>query len=121
MAVDKNSLGGCLVLIVLLGAAFIIAVQRGCTAGSGSTNKVDAPLGTEDRLHQNIVNELGESNRNVKRITDYLYSRGHVMVVLAFNDNLTQDMVRLGIKMDVTNILKAIKESQCNFSRVSIE
>jgi hypothetical protein len=77
------------------------------------------------RLQGVILAKLGPANRkNVKRV-DHVFSgvnRGQpgIIVQFAINDNLTKNMVKLGAREDVANILQAIANSGTDYFSVRI-
>src|SRR3990172_12706582 len=115
----RQSCGGCLVLIILIGVGFyylggfidkgIDALDKQQKANEAAQRQldIDVPLGTEQRLRHDVTKTLSESNRNVARVSKFDVNKGHVALTIAFNDNLTQGMIQLGMKSDIADILKA--------------
>lgn len=57
--------------------------------------------------------KLGASNRDVERVSMVKVSKdeGILTVQWAVNDNLTSNLIKVGARMDATNILQVVKES----------
>lgn len=75
-----------------------------------------------DLLRDRLTDLLGDSNRDVKRFPDFsARPGGQVYVKVAFNDNLTEGLVKNGVRLDCTEMLQAIRESGFDFRNVFIE
>lgn len=66
-----------------------------------------------DDLQARIKDVLGESNRSVERVSQYVWDEGTqtLFVQFAINDNLLESFILAGIQEDVTNILKTVSQS----------
>ena len=76
---------------------------------------------TEARLRHDIESSLSRSNRSVRRVSSIGVSDGSVSVAFAVDDNLTQNMIRSGIRRDIVKILKAAQKSGYDFTVIKIE
>lgn len=72
-----------------------------------------ATLAPLDALKFQIETALGESNRNVPRLTsfDWTESDKVLMIRWAVNDNLGTDLILIGVQTDVTDMLQIIAQS----------
>lgn len=75
-----------------------------------------------ERLLFNIQDVLGNSNRDVERISEYWYDpeQGLVCVMFAINDNLTSNLRRYGARADVLDILEQVALSGLDYSGVDV-
>ena len=66
-----------------------------------------------DDLQARIKEVLGESNRSVERVSEYVWdeSTQTLFVQFAINDNLLESFIVTGIQTDVTDILKTVSQS----------
>jgi hypothetical protein len=87
------------------------------TAGLNPEN----PKGSSERAEFEIRKTLGTSNRKVQRVRSLKIDGKQIFVDVAFNDNLTTNMVKGGIKMDICDVIKAVQESGYDFDQISIE
>lgn len=94
-------LGGIVGLLVIVGIA---------TSGSDSPPpKVAAP---EDKLATALSSVLGDSNRNVARISRASVDNdGTVEVRWSINDNVTPDLAKESARQDVVNIVMSVKQT----------
>src|SRR5688572_5199766 len=115
-----QSCAGCfvliLVLIILIGVGFYFlagfidegfeALDRQQKANEATQKQldIDIPRGTEQRLRHDVSKALSDSNRNVARVSQFDVNSGQIALTIAFNDNLTQGMIQLGMKADIANI-----------------
>ena len=95
----------------------------GSSTGEGATEGLnpEAPIGTPERAEFEIRKTLGTSNRKVQRVRSLRIDGKEIFVDVAFNDNLTTNMVKRGIKMDICDVIKAVQESGYDFDQISIE
>ena len=110
----------------LLLAAILVAVacegpDNRSTSSASSALPASLPsTGTLNRLSYEVDTILGSSNRNMKprfRITP----NGKTLTIqVAFNDNLTEHLIRVGMTMDLSNILKALHQSGYEYSKVTL-
>lgn len=64
------------------------------------------------QLRGNITDALGEGNReDVDRLGEVSKTDGVIVVKWAIDDNLTENMIKTGVRMDVQDILKAVKDT----------
>lgn len=80
-----------------------------------------APLSPEDQLQVDIENVLNKSNRDVPRITEISSSTGVINIKFTINDNLSEDMIKSGAKMDIADILKAVAQNGVEYNLINIE
>jgi hypothetical protein len=67
-----------------------------------------------------LLAELGESNRDVSRISDFSISADLIEIEWAINDNLTEGFIKTGARIDVADMLKVIRESGVPVSTVRL-
>ncbi len=65
-------------------------------------------------LRSRIETTLGESNRNVTRVSEYTWDEPTQILFVTFsiNDNLTEGFIVTGIQSDITDILKTVTQSR---------
>lgn len=95
--------------------------QRGATSTPSSEIAKEEPIGTEARLRHVIADALGTSNRNVQKVSRLDVSSGNITVTIAFDDNLTENFIRGGIRRDIVDVLKAARDSGYEFSEIHID
>ena len=81
-------------------------------------------LEPEAAVRQAITDALRDSNRDVERVSEIsltLDEPPQIYVLWAINDNLTEEMLKGGAKLDVTNMLEAIAESGFEYDSVLVE
>lgn len=78
----------------------------------------DVPLPTEtpeplDYLESLVVDVLGSSNRDVPRLSGFIWDAesSEIVVTVAGQDNFTDEMITRGIQMDIVDILRVIYTS----------
>ncbi len=73
-------------------------------------------------LKQLVADALGTSNRDAQRLSDFSFdpSTSEISVTFAANDNLTENMIKRGIQMDIVEILKTIYQSKTSIPYNSI-
>jgi hypothetical protein len=76
-------------------------------------------LSPEAVLRDLLTAELGDSNRDVARLTN-LEMGDPLVIDFAINDNLTEDFIRRGAMLDFVSILELLSTSNIPFSKVSI-
>ena len=68
-------------------------------------------------LRSALARELGTVNREgVKRLSTVKLDNGQLTVKWAIDDNLTENMIKTGARLDVQNILKTVKASDVDAS-----
>lgn len=70
-----------------------------------------------------VKSALRESNREVDRITSIEFDYLKPVAILfkwTINDNLTEDMIKLGAKYDVAEILKVVSKSGIDYSAIKL-
>lgn len=70
-----------------------------------------------------VEKELGEGNREVSRIAELEFDKpneGAIFIKWAINDNLTENFIKYGAKMDVVRILKALADSQIDYTYITL-
>lgn len=116
---------GCLVLVAL--AILLLVLINSCQGGS---KKADAPSTTapaaaattaatpaapadpQAKLDKAVRDALGSSNRDgVQRVSSVEFVDGVAKVKFAFNDNLSEKMVKAGARMDTAKVIKAVKST----------
>jgi len=70
-------------------------------------------LPPEAQFEKTIEKTLGESNRNVKRLSELQYNatNGQLIIKWALNDNLSTGLVKRGAMLDISNVLKYISQN----------
>lgn len=119
----------------LLVFSLFILFAAGTTDSDSNSNEIKQPAtpkpkpppkpepakGTVERLSFEIKNALGESNRKVPKVSkSVINAKKVVAVVFAVDDNLTNNMVKQSAKIDIKDILKAVKSSDVMYSKISI-
>jgi len=69
-------------------------------------------------LKAEIAKALGEGNRDLAKVQEVSIAGDRITVRFAIDDNLIVSWVAYGAKDDVSKILKAIAQSQVEFSSV---
>lgn len=70
-----------------------------------------------------VEKELGKGNREVSRIAELEFDKpneGAIFVKWAINDNLTENLIKYGAKMDAVRILKALADSQIDYTYITL-
>lgn len=64
-------------------------------------------------LRSRIENTLGESNRDVARVSEYIWDEPTQILFVTFsiNDNLTESFIVTGVQSDIADILKTVSQS----------
>ena len=111
----RNTLIGCSVLAlicVICGVAFALWSP---SSTSISTNSSDV-----EQLKNDLQNAIGPSNRDVERIirADYSVDEGRLTVQWSINDNLSEDFIRGGAKLDIVAMLEVLQVSGFEYSEV---
>ena len=72
--------------------------------------RTPAPAVSPDQqLRMEIEKALGSNNGQRRPLTDFkITAGGAIIIVWQINDNLTEDLVKRGVRMDIAAILKAI-------------
>ena len=73
----------------------------------------------EENLRKAIEDALGDSNRDIARISEFEVT-DQIFVQWAINDNLTEDMIKGGAQLDITEILQAVSESEVEYNSVRV-
>jgi hypothetical protein len=76
-------------------------------------------LSPSENLHQSIVETLGKSNRDVERLSEFEVT-DEVFIQWAINDNFTENMIKSGTQIDITNMLKTIASSGVTYGSVRL-
>jgi hypothetical protein len=71
-------------------------------------------------LEEQIMVVLGDSNRNVKRISKIEFMADVINIEWTIDDNFTENMIRKGAQMDVADLLKAIRASGLPFGLINL-
>ena len=70
-------------------------------------------------LNAVIADALGRGNRDVERVAKASKTLDVIDVEWAINDNLSEDMIRDGVKLDIVDVLKALDESGIEYDFVN--
>lgn len=96
-------------------------------AAAKKKTEEDAKLKAEQetpqyKLNKSVTKALGEkSNRDGQKITTLtIDSSGNIVLKFKGDDNLTSNMIVTGVQMDLSDALKAIKESEVNYKSVDL-
>lgn len=79
------------------------------------------PEDPREALRSSLVDLLGSSNRNVQRLANLEFdnpAQGDILIQWAINDNLTEDFIKTGIKIDATDLLKTVAQSGIEFNNI---
>lgn len=76
-------------------------------------------LSPSEILHQSIIETLGTGNRDVERLSDF-EAADEIFIQWTINDNLTEDMIKGGAQIDVTDMLKTIAHSDITYDSVRL-
>lgn len=77
----------------------------------------EMPKGSVDRLKHNVKEALGSSNRGNQRY-EITITGGALEIYVFANDNLTPSLIRSQVKSDIFDTLKAIHDSQYDYTDV---
>lgn len=72
-------------------------------------------------LRRQIEDALGSSNREVDRLVDFEIVTDVLVVRWAINDNLSEDLIKGGAKLDIVDILESIDDSGIDYSEVQLK
>ena len=82
---------------------------------------IQAPrLGTIQRLNYEVEKNLGSSNRGIAKVQSVEDVDGIVTITFTIDDNLTKGLRKYGAKHDFVKILKAVRSSEYDYSRIII-
>jgi hypothetical protein len=73
-----------------------------------------------DHLRAKIEDELGRSNRDLPRITEFMEAGNNLLITFTINDNITEGLIKTSAKIDVTKILKTVDSSEYEFDELVI-
>ena len=73
-----------------------------------------------DHLKTAIEGELGRSNRDLPRITEFMKAGNNLLITFTINDNITEGLIKTSAKIDVTKILKTVDSSGYDFDELVI-
>jgi hypothetical protein len=80
------------------------------TTAKPTTTAKPKPIPSKTILRNAVVEALGESNRNVKRLPQFGATEGeYIALTWRINENLTEGLTKSGARLDGVNILKAIR------------
>ncbi len=87
------------------------------TLPSSATALPTGTLTPEAQLRALIETALGRGNRDVPRLANIQWNAGtkELLIQWAINDNLTGNLIMVGIQNDITDTLKAIAQSSLPF------
>ena len=121
---------GCAVVIlilVIIGAISSImkdsthSPSSSKTPSSSTYNASDRTRpGTTERIEKLALKYLSSSNREEARLYKIKETGDAIQIGFTINDNLTDGMIKTGTQSDVMKILKAVKASQYNYSKVTV-
>jgi hypothetical protein len=85
----------------------------GPTNTPGPTDTPTAAPLPIDQLRLEIEKALGDGNREIPRLTEFNWSESDKTLIIqwALNDNLSQDLIMVGVQTDITDMLKVISTS----------
>jgi hypothetical protein len=77
-------------------------------------------LSPEEEVRSIVEDALGDSNRDVERITDFYIGYDDLVVVSwTINDNLTENMIKRGAQLDIVKVAESLCEADyCNGLRM---
>ena len=87
------------------------------------TKPTPTPTPSDDDVLARIVTRtLGSSNREVERVKSITLDdlERHLVIEWSINDNLTGGLRKYGAKKDVLNVLRAVRDSNIDVSRVTM-
>jgi len=97
------------------------ATQASTLPTSTAIPQPTAALSALDALKEAISATLGDGNRNVRRLNSLTMDDiDGISVQFAINDNLNEDLIRLGARRDVFRILELVHDSRIGYSSVGI-
>ena len=73
-----------------------------------------------DHLRATIEDELGPSNRDLPRITEFMKAGNNLLITFTINENLTEALIKTSAKIDITKILKTVDSSEYDFDELVI-
>lgn len=88
----------------------------------GNTPLPIVPLEPIEQLKMLVTDALGTSNRDVPRLSSFSWDadRSEIAVIFAAQDNLSDDLIKRGIQMDIVDILSTIQTSNTSLQYKSI-
>jgi tetratricopeptide (TPR) repeat protein len=109
----------CLVCLV---AAIAINTPAPSQSTAPTLQANNTSLEPIEQLKILVADALGTSNREVPRLSDVSWdsSRSEIAVTFAAQDNLSEDMIKRGVQMDIVNILRTIQTSNTSLQYKSI-
>lgn len=73
--------------------------------------ETEAPATPAQAFEKKVRKDLGKLNReDAQRVTSVTYAEGVAKVELAFNDNLTENLIKVGAAGDVLDVIEAAKK-----------
>jgi hypothetical protein len=117
-------------LTVLLSTAAASLLLSGCgDAGQAATTTTTAkettttaPKSPADALHDAIAKKLGSGRKGVQRLSEFQAAQGGtVSMKVAFNDRLTEGMTKDGGRIDVRDIITAVKASSIDADMLVVQ
>lgn len=126
----KEARGGIILLVVVLlfvGGCVAVAggddedkvAQMGASAEreepagppTEAPKQTEAPATPTQAFEKKVRKDLGKLNRkDAKRVSSVSYTGGVAKVDLAFNDNLTENLIKVGAAGDVLDVIAAAKK-----------
>ncbi len=82
-------------------------------------SKTTSQDGAAKKLQYELKRVLGSCNRGIAKVQNIQIDK-NVHVYFAIDDNFTNAMIKLGAKMDIKKILKAVQSSGYDYSEVII-
>ena len=73
-----------------------------------------------DHLRVALEDELGRSNRDLPRITEFMKAGNNLHITFTINENLTEGLIKTSAKIDVTKILKTVDSWEYDFDELVI-
>lgn len=97
------------------------AAAPATTTAAATTPAQAAAVSPIEALRAQLSKDLGKSNREgMQRIAAVSIDKNDVVVRWAINDNLTTNLIRVGMQQDVHRILQRVRESNIDYNVVRL-
>lgn len=121
--------------VCFVGSLVNTAVQRRQTASESQQQSAAAPtnpppaatptpaatLTPEEKIQAALARALGHGNRDVPRLGRVSLTLDVIDVQWAINDNLTENMIKTGARIDIADMLQAIDETGVSYELINFE